>query len=210
MTQAFAVGDMVEVTVVCKTGVQYAENVMHYQVDSLGIGVVTDLEGATYMSSQLAVPYKDILCTVDRFEGVKCQIIQPVRFDAQSYIGDADTGNVASDPLSPQTAGILSFRSGLASRSRRGRMYLPRATEDVNTAAGIPSGAYLTSMQTVANAWLGALVWTTPGGNTVNMKPVILSRKLGSAVPITSVLRRPYWGTMRKRSFAARPDIPPI
>lgn len=112
-------------------------------------------------------------------------------------------GAIAGDPLPPQVAAVITWRTGLAGRSFRGRTYLPFIDESTSS-DGTVSAPQITRMETVITQMLTVF---GPSGSDANWQFVIISEeaagaprvpKVGSAV--TAGLARPILYTQRRRN----------
>lgn len=198
-----------EVTVYCATQDQYTANVIHFDILSVVGTVVTDVLFGTTLEAVLAPLFKAILPTNCSYIGLKTQVIAPVRLDAQITTALAGAGTLAGDCLPTQVAGLVSMKTGFASRSKRGRMYLPATSEADNTALAQPSAGYLTLMTNIANALL-AFNLVVSGGNQVACAWSVYSRKLHEMTVITQTLIRDDWATQRRRSQIKHSDSLPF
>jgi len=94
---------------------------------------------------------------------------------------------------------IVTKRSGTPGRSFRGRVYLPGWPEGSNDADGNPSAGAIADALAWCNNVLAPITLTV-GGDSVRLDPVVYSRKLATAVPMTDFIIRPFWGTIRRRA----------
>lgn len=112
--------------------------------------------------------------------------------------GATVTGTGAST-MSPQTALVMSYRSGVAGRKGRGRMYLP-----VTTNAGLGSGtgqflpANATTIATAGKTWLDAMNALSIGTSAAIAS--IASRDSGLGFPIVSLIVDTKLDTQRRRT----------
>lgn len=103
----------------------------------------------------------------------------------------------ANEPLPFQTQGLIRFDTGtyVAGRRLKGRMFVPGASEDRNV-SGFPLTAYVTQMQTAANALgttivdpMAQRVWHRPGPSGVG----------GLTVPVMSRVASAQWHVLKSR-----------
>ena len=108
--------------------------------------------------------------------------------------GAAASGTGTGDYLPPQTAFVVTMRTALAGKAYRGRTYLGGFTEAVNDVNGVA----VTAIGTNAVAWINAIkAAMTSSGLTM----AVVSRKLNTAAPVTTVLARNLaWETQRRRA----------
>lgn len=116
-------------------------------------------------------------------------------------------GTAVGNLLPPQTALVVTLRTGLAGRSFRGRVYLGGFAVSANGTAGAANAA----VGTAAQAFIGAInnnLSTSGWQLAVVSRPApdaIPPRPTGFVTPVTvPVVRDLVWDTQRKR---ARPGI---
>lgn len=169
-----------------------AVNVMHVKLDLPDI--ITPVEAAA-----LADIFK-----VEFFDEFKSSIVSgtvlqeiEVR-DASGETGLAYTttyaapGTGANTPLPYQVAAVVSWRTGVAGKSFRGRSYIAGWNEAGNSATGRIDAAVVTDLKDAAENLVAAL-------QAVDTPLVIYSRKLDVATPVTSVQVDNRWDIQRRR-----------
>lgn len=209
MPQLFAPGDFVQLRVYCSAGNQVAVNVFHYYCEGISGGSASDTAFAAAVADALPGLYKDVMSEHARYEGIQVQIIAPVRRPEVSNITGNAVGAVTGDLMPPQTCGLLSLRTGVASRSKRGRLYIPFPPETRNGSDGKPSLTQLGDYGDLADFFTTEIVaGTLP--DTATLTPVVLSRVNGTPENIDTILVRSAWATQRRRSFLRKPDVLPF
>jgi hypothetical protein len=103
-------------------------------------------------------------------------------------------GTTTGDMLPAYVAPLVSWRTGLAGRSRRGRTYMP-PTGEVHQVGGILLSTYLGPWLDWANAMLLFVAGGTHGGWIL----AIQSEVLLDAFQVTSFLLRDVLATQRRR-----------
>lgn len=107
------------------------------------------------------------------------------------------SGGLSGDQLPPNLAAIVSLKSDLFTRSGRGRIFLPPASEATNNAAGQVGGTHILNINTFM-------------GNAVSVSNGILGPAYGLGVwsekeqefhELVSFVVRNYWGSQRGRRF---------
>jgi len=209
VSNTVVLGDVWEFGIVCSTVDQYSINVRHYRVSATAGASVDDESAIGALSGFVEGPYKAMLSSQARFHGVFLQRLKPNKTARLINKLDAGPGEVDDELLPRQTAGVVKLRSGVAGRSKRGRVYLPFMAESFNSVAGQPTAAALTAMTNVAAA-LTTTRTVGAGGNTAVFIPVIFSRKNNTTEDIAGYAVRGRWGTQRRRSDLNRPDADPI
>lgn len=203
-------GDVYEARICCVRGLQAALNVRHYLCVAVAGGGVSDLEFAGALDVLLAPLYKAILSGAANYRGVGVKRISPGPVTAEvSHTGNNGPGTVAGDPLPSQISGIITWSTGLAQRTRRGRSYIPFPAEADSDVLSVPSASYLTRMLAITDALRNDISVGT-GANTATFSPVVYSRKLNSAAHITSGLAANRWATQRSRGPFGRTNPAPF
>ena len=209
MAHILEVGDLLEVTIACQISEQYTMNVLHFHIDAITGATVTDDHAALAFSTQYHELYKDLLIDEATFWGVRVQVIEPLRYDAQVEDTHRDIGVAIGEQLPPQVAGVIAFKTGFANRSQQGRMYLPACGEAGNDENGVPSTSYKDALTAIRVA-LGAGCTISGGGNSAHAEHVVYSRLLPAFTPVTEYRVRDYWATLRSRSNAGHIDVAPF
>lgn len=101
-------------------------------------------------------------------------------------------GSSTSSALPPNCTIALSWRTGLAGRSYRGRTYLPGIGEDKVSSGGVIDSSFVTSLLGMGTALIAAMA-------SEDAVMVVASRKLGSGQTITSCIVDPTVDTQRRR-----------
>jgi len=206
MANTVAVGDLVELSVICRGADQNAFNVFHFEVDEIVGAATNDEQIAGVFSDKIHARYKAVLATVSEFVGVRAQIIRPIRRPAVGTIENAGLGTAGVELLPGQIAGEVSVYTALTGRSRRGRKYFPFPAEDDNEADNLPSVNYRDRLELLAVDCYSVITVSGGVGITTTLIPVIWSKKLMTTTPVTQVRVRRAWGTMRKRSSLGGSD----
>jgi len=210
MAHALQVGDIVEFTAICKLQNQYAFNVFHFVVTATAGTSQTDAQFSTQLDNLIHGLYKTLLPVTNSYYGSRTQVIKPARFDPVDNAANRGAGTfAAAEPLPPQIAAVGNFKTGIATRSTRGRMYFPAATETDNQATALPSAGYLAAASAIPLA-MQTFTAVVTGGNTASVTWGVYSRKLDLVTPITVITMRSSWATMRKRSMIADADAAPV
>lgn len=93
-------------------------------------------------------------------------------------VSPSKQGSKTNDVLPPQDAAVITWRTGLAGRSYRGRSYVPYQNEGEQN-AGVLAGGALTSLTTAAQA---ILTQYGPTGVSTHWRACVLSRRLNGAI----------------------------
>jgi hypothetical protein len=194
-----AVGDVYRLGVVSSfTGFDQMVNVFHYE--QLADGAFPGAQELCLQWEADALPaYLDLLST-----RITVQILEArqVLGGAESFdLGIGVNGELSSDDIVPLTsAPIISWRTGLAGRSFRGRTYLPPVPEG-NQDAGNLDSAYSDLMDAFAAAnrllingvteEFQLVVFSTVEDGSPRVPPI--------ATPVTSWVVRDNMGSQRRR-----------
>lgn len=209
MAVALAVGDICEVKIHCGSLTQRSVNVRHYRCSSIAGNSATDADFATRFSTLVAAHVKALVSSQATFLGVTAQIIRPTRRPVQVETAGANIGSVQGEQLPRQSCGLIKLASNVASKSGRGRIYVPFPGEGDNEASAKPSNDYLQRLDTLGEDLIIELV-AGNAGDTATMKPCLYKRSTHATLDITSQTIRPYWATQRRRSDTGGGDREPF
>jgi len=204
------INDLYEARIVCTYDNQTAINVRHYRVTAKAGTGVTDQTLATQLDATFQAAYKALMSSSARYHGVGVRRIFPLPLGLE--VNSIANDGVGTQPvgLNPsQTCGVMTLRTALGGRSRRGRVYIPFSSTSDTGADGRPSVGYQTRMGTLAALFffvqaLGA------GGNTNTFTPVIYSKKFDYSNQIVTATSVKKWGTQRRRGDYGRPNTAPF
>lgn len=207
-----AVNDIYRVTVGTYWGLQVGLNVTHWRVAIITGNQPGDALIAGAFDNKFANPYKGLLHSGATYYGVRIQRIQPGVPGLPAVSANFSGGGLAGAAgLPPGTSGVITFRTPLAGRSWRGRIYVPFPSEaDNGDVTGRPVAGYVTNL-----AALGLLYRTpttqTVGGDSVTLEMGVFSRKVPAFTVVTQHVARDRWATQRRRSDFGRVNaVPPF
>lgn len=206
MARALIAGDIVQVQLFCENENQESINTLHYRVGNVLGGAITDLDVANSLDVTLGDAIKDLMGAEADYMGVRVQVVSPApKAPFQIAVANAGAGTVAQDTLPPQVAGLLTKLTAKAGSRYRGLVYFAFLPETFSGAVGSLNTTGLTAL----NAF-GAIAFTTitvaSGLDSVDLAPVIWSRKFSTAEPIVGYRPEPDWGTHKSRSYQRRGD----
>lgn len=204
------VGDIIQVRFVVQSGTQVSFNVRHYRVSALAAPEATLQQIADFMDLTTGDNYPPLLESGARYLGVMASKVRPLPPGPDfTATASAANGSRSGDPLPKQIAGVLSYRTAVATRRGRGRSYIPFAAEIDNTSSGVPSATYIANLVSLGSAMTETkTVVNGAGGST--LLPVIFHKATGTSDDVTAAVARTVWGTQRRRGDFGRPNIPPI
>lgn len=209
MATIITTADIVQVSFVCQVEDQFMFNVFDFDILNSTGGGLTDAQFSVAVDNLMAPLYKALLASSAAYFGSKTQIILPTRIDPQFNKTNAGAGTLAGDQLPTQTCGLISWRTGFAGRSFRGRTYLPAASEGINDSVAQPSAAYITAATAFANALMG-FNNIVVGPDSLSFALSVFSRSTGDLTVIESFEVREDWATQRRRSRIKHSDSLPF
>lgn len=205
MAFPLALNNLVEATLICRLDDQNGLMVMHYFVSNLTAVGVTDADLALELDNKFATQMKNLLSGDAFYTGVKVQLIEPLRRDAVYSVVNTGPGSDDGGPASPQTAGLISLRTGAATRSGRGRKYVPFPQKGNITETGAVGTSYQAELVAMGGL-MDDTVIVNRLSSTATLLPIVWSRKTGARQQISQTFARPFWATIRRRSKAGGGD----
>ena len=213
MAIPFLVGDVYQLAVYCRSQDQQNQvNVLHYRVKEItgtGADFQTMLDSA---SSDLATHYKANLPASARYNGVIARDLVPPLTSSFFSIAGAGVGTLIGDPLAPQLAPLISWRSAGAPAGTRGRSYMPSPDESYEHSNGRLTAGAITAYTSLATG-IKELSTLASGPSTTSTLELVI--RTGLTLPysihlVSSFLVRPAFATQRRRSLINRADINPL
>lgn len=205
-----AVGDVLKVVHYMSSEGQAGLNVRYYRISAQTSGPVSLGVAAVALDAIFAPLYQELLSSSALYRAVGVQKVFPLPIGNESFSGGFDrVGLRTGDPLPKQIAGVLSFRTALAGRRNRGRLYCPFPAEVSNTSSSEPNSTYIEDLGTLGTAHLATRV-ITDGPNSETFVPVIFRRGAGTTQDLTARIIRVIWGTQRRRGDFGRPNVIPV
>jgi hypothetical protein len=181
-----------------KSGEPYAVNVLG--ATKAGGGSITQAVvntfGSAVKSTFTASGLAPLTAATVSLQSVALRDISAANFAEFVDTNPAVPGTATTDCLPPQVAMVVTLRTALAGKSYRGRVYIPGAAEENNTATGLAALAY----RDAAVAFVGGIANAfAASGLTFS----VLSRTLSIATPVAGIVTRDAtWDTVRKRAVA--------
>jgi len=198
MAYPLSVNDLVEVKSVQKLGAQQALMVWHYRVTATTGASRTDADLVEAISAAFAPKILACQSQKARLQGFMLQIIKPTRRVEITYVADAGDGGIVGDALPSQIAGVITLYTLIASRSKRGRKFVPFPGEASSDDIGKPNAGYLANLAALATQFEASFT-VVDGADTATVDPVVYSRKLDSNEKIVGSTFRSYWHNQRRR-----------
>jgi hypothetical protein len=200
------VGDILQVTFVCRFSEQIGLNVRHFRIATV-VGVEqTHAQIAEDFRVRVRLSLIQILSNQATFEGVIVSKIFPLpKSIPVATVAAGEAGLVTGDPLPRQVAGLIRARSMFAGRSERGRAYIPFPAETDSGSAATPTLGYATNLGQIAPVYFGpAGIGANPPLTTLT--PIIWHRETNTFSVITAIAVSTAWATQRRRGTFGRPN----
>lgn len=213
MPRVLAFGDIVQARLYCRVSEQVTVTTHNWLVDDFG-PTSTDRDAANTVDAALSTPLLNLLSGNATYLGTCCQIInRPPLGVHQCDTGGAGTGNAGAISLPRQTAGLISWNTGMAGPGGRGRTYMPFPAAADNETDGTPTASYLTRLNLYAQAVL--LIGDFNGGGRIaGVSAVLLRRRsppsTSLTVPLAGYELNDKWATQKRRGSFGRPNSSPI
>lgn len=191
-----ALNNVIEIGHYNRLGDQLGVNVRHFGVIAItGSMGIEDLPNLWF--TNVHAQYVAILSDAAEFRGVAIRRI--VGGNTLQYFSTtaAEPGTATGGPLPLAASGIITLRSDTPGRNARGRLYAPFPSIDDNV-DGHPLDNYVDRLGDLANRFLGVTTITS-GGNNVQLRSLVYSRKLAFSYPVTVVVPKKKWATMHPR-----------
>lgn len=191
-------GDIIQLVVQGSLEGQLTNNVLNYKVmESAGAGA-TLLEFTTAWAAAVKADWLDAVSLEWEMVALRAQVVLPVKLDPFiELMGGADVGTVAGDSLPSFNAAVISWRTGIASRKKRGRTYIAGIPESGTTKSLLTAGE-VGLLQNLKDALLAEVV-AGAGGNTANLRLIVRSLSGGGETVITTGEVRSTVYTQRRR-----------
>jgi hypothetical protein len=109
---------------------------------------------------------------------------------------DQTVGQNSGHPEAPQVCGLLTWRTQVATRSGRGRTYVPGISEAI---VDSEKGKIDVGQQSNWQGWATAF-WGNATGGTHIADIVVVSMKHENSLVVSGVVARPYLGSQRRRA----------
>jgi hypothetical protein len=213
MSTPLALGDILEVKIFTYSAPlqQVGINITHYACTNVLGGSSTDAAAALAIDPIVAPLYKAVLPQTCTYYGIQVTKIWPLpRLLAQGVNGSQGAGTRALLTAPGQLSLVATKNTGLAGRSKRGRLYVsfPGQTDiDVTAQATV---AYQVKCQQLVNGIIATYVL----GNLINgatIVPVLWNRTTHAAQGLLNGTVHLNFGTQRRRGEYGRPNaIPPF
>jgi len=199
MANSIAVGDIIEATYYAECAGQVAQNVLHFECNAIAGISATDATFALALETLTLPAYKNCMSSEATALGVKVQIIAPTRKPPVTSATIAASGGEESNVLPTMVCGLITKRTNSATRSGRGRIYVPFPGVGHLDPLGNPTNAYLVLLETFGEFFDNDI---TAGAapNTANMANVLYRRSDGATTDVIECQPSPEFATQRRRS----------
>lgn len=205
-----AVNDIYRLRVYWRFGDQVSINTIHLRTLT-ETGVINRDELAQYLLDDCETAWGALVTSAATYLGISLQRIAPVALDPVVKEAVGVSGQVLGEPLPRQVCGLISWRTGEAGRSNRGRMYVPFPSETDNLTGEGPTPNYTARMQNLADFFIGGVPHSGSGGLwTINLIPIIWGPTKGLGLEINGAAIRTGWATQRRRGTYGRQNPPHV
>jgi len=184
----------------------------YHLVCGAGMGLPSLEMISEWFDTRVETAYKSLMTGTASYYGVKAQKIFPlprsVGVVAATRVGPGTDG---MDGLPGQVSGLIGFRTNLAGKDQRGRVYIPFPDENSNDdPTNAPDAGYLIALQALADLVKGSFT-IVDGGNEITVTFVIYHRDTDEYSVVTEAVARAGWGTQRSRgSYGSKNAYPPF
>jgi len=209
-------GDVCQARTVAFIPGQISENVTHWLVASMTGTGSSVTAAAQRLDTLVASLYQNIMPATAAWRGVGFTNLANPRSVEGIGIGHAGPGVVAGNGLPSQVSFLISWRTALAGRANRGRIYPGLLAASFQNADGTMSAGALVSLSALA-AGYGVGFVVGAGVNTTTYQLVV--RHPDTFVgpvqtqhysTVTQALASSVFATQRRRGQLGRPNILPI
>lgn len=200
-----------QVNLWCHMGDQASVNTLVYRYTNTA-GALQEIDAANDVSAYFAAAMKALICTEASYDGIVMQRIAPApRLDpVLSGVGSGNGDVANTPPLPSQVCGLITKRTGQATRTGRGRMYVPFPAEtDSNGGTGRPTAGYLTRLDTLAGLLTASIV-VTDGVNAGALDLGLFTQAGGFFLPVLQCTERDRWATQRRRGAFGPQNVSPL
>lgn len=172
-------------------------------------GPVDAVDFADAYATAIAPYYKAVLDSSCTFAGVSIQDF-PTRLNIAVFSKDgAGAGLVAGNDAPSQASGLISFRTMLAGRKGRGRIYVPFPSVTSNGADGLPITAYTDALGELADTFIGPEPLTVGTTSIAYFGVIVDDKGVGAYKDIAQVIAQKKWATQRRRgSYGRKNELP--
>lgn len=211
MSSNLAINDVLITRAIAYTANQVSVNRRFWLVSSLTPNVA-DQDVATQWDGILAPDYKSIMSSNATWRGISVQRLDTAGTLYVPAVSTANegVGTAGTQPLPGQCCGLYTFRTAIAGRKYRGRIYLPFPDEADNSVDGMPSIGYGTRSDTIAVFYANSKTVTSGGGGSATLSPILFNKKAGTKYDIVDYLLRFGWATQRRRGTFGEPNTLPF
>jgi len=205
-----ALNDVYRVRIYTSLQQQLGVNVLHFMTTTeTGTGATLQ-EIATAASADFQGAYRALLALDARYRGVGVQRVRPIPVTAEVFeANDAEDGLAAGEPLPKQICGVITWQTGLAGRSKRGRSYISFPAESNNDTDSSPTPGYLANLGTLRTSILSGVV-AGAVGNQTTLSLIIFHRDDLSHDLVTASRINDKWGTQRRRGDYGKTNNFPV
>lgn len=191
------IGDIFRLSVICGNAADGSEyiNVHHYQQQTADIGSEPGSDLADAWEATIPALYTPLMSNITALTRLEVRQVGVPTYVYERTLSGYVGGN-ADNLLPPTTAPLISWRTGLAGRSYRGRTYMFPTTEVHND-----RGLVLTTYSTSWEDWADAMISIGDGVTTPQYFLGIYSPTLTVFNRVITYLLRPVFARQKNRQI---------
>lgn len=198
--------DKVQARFYCNQQNQQAINVINFRVKAVTGANQTDAAIADLLSTTFAPSYKDWMTGAQFYEGLRFQVMGPIKLPYVASVSGAGAGVGLGTNLPSQVAVDVRLKSATFGRRAQGRMYLPFWNTTFLTQPGYLANTGVTKAANLATILLGDINLVNAGGDITTLRAQIWSKKFNQFYDIDNAQVITAFATQRRRSNINRPD----
>jgi hypothetical protein len=211
------VGDVLEIRTLCFSIDQISVNVMHWRVGNVSGAGVSLQDIAAQFDTDVNGAYKNWMPANCNYRGIGITNLTGERTVEYHATGFTGPGTQTAKMLPTQTTGLISFKTALAGRHMRGRIFPGLPWTDWMLATSQMTAAGLIALNTIRSA-IGLAKVASIGANSTTVVLTVMHRPtLARPIPpnslttdVTSAVASGLWATQRRRGEFGRTNQVPF
>lgn len=164
---------------------------------------------ANYFDNLLAPFWRPLMSPDATYYGVSVQAQKGLATPPQETSRvNSGVGTAVGPSLPRQTAYVMGYRTALAGRSQRSKIFIAFPCSQYNTTGGVPTAGWVTAIGLLQPSFSSVQIVANVG-NTASLQPVVRHKKTGQVDFISqNAPLATKWATQRRRSSFGRPNSP--
>jgi hypothetical protein len=215
-----AVGWNYQLQTCCYTPTQISLNDTVWQVTAVTGGTDIPVQAvADAMNTVFAASYKNWMAPQSSWRGTAVRWVSATGITQASYVNVSSdgVGTAAGNTLPAQVSGLVSWKTALAGRRYRGRIFVGFPSDNWTNADGTMSAAGQTELATIQTLYTVPIV-VAPAGGVQGITLALYMRSLlavgpprtYSYFPVTQGIARARWASQRRRGQYGRQNVLPF